>query len=495
MPKVKYKTLFQVTNYLKGLIDDKLLNKGFWLKTEISQINLSSAGHFYLELSENQEGKTIAKCSATIWRTNVGNIKSSLGEDFGNILKKGTEILCFVDVAFDNVYGLKINISDVNKSFALGELEKRKEETIKRLKEQDLIDKNKTFKIPLVIQNIGIIGSPNTSGHTDFLTQLEKNEFGYKFSLTNYPCSVQGEKAENEIIQAINQSKISHHDILVIIRGGGSKLDLEVFNSYHLAKEVAEYTNPVLTGIGHETDISVVDMVANTMLKTPSALAAFIIEKNREYEIRVQNIYKETWNIYLNTIQKQKHRITQGLLNFKNSSISYTQLRRGDLGKTGRRIIAEINHRIAFNKERNSVLSQNIKGEVTAYFTSKKNRQNEIIQVCTITSKNKIEDNRNKISHSKELLEIYSKKKISNSKDYIIHATNIIPIYHPDNTLKRGFSISRKQGEIISNSTQLSKDDKLEIELMDKFINVSVVNVKEKTSKWKTLITKVLQGS
>ncbi len=495
MPEQNYRTLFQLTNYLKGLIDEKLLNKGFWLKAEISQINFSGGGHCYLELSENKDGQTIAKCSANIWRTNIQNIRYSLGEDFNNILKKGSEILCFVEVTFDNVYGLKINISDVDKTFALGELEKKKQETIKLLTEQGLINTNKQFSLPIVIQNIGIIGSPNTSGHTDFLTQLRKNEFGYEFNLTNYTCSVQGLKAEGEIINAISESLKAQHDIIVIIRGGGSKLDLEVFNSYDLSKSVALYPKAVLTGIGHETDTSVVDMVANTMLKTPSALAAYIVEKNREYEVKILRDYQEIRNIFSNKFQLQKHRINQGLLNFKNSSISYTQLRRGALHKTGRRITAETNQILSNNKEQNSIISQNIKSEITTYFTARKNRQNEILQLCTVTSINKIEDNKSKINHSVELLDIYSKRTLTKHTEFILQAKNIIPIYHPDNTLKRGFSISRKQGEIIGQTTNLTTNDKLEIELVDKYINVSVINVKEKKSKWKTLITKVLQKS
>ena len=495
MSEIKARSLSQVVNYIKGLIDSQLANKSFWLKVEISNVNFANSGHCYIDFVENKDGNTIAKCSATIWATNIQSVKTELGSDFNNILKKGGEILCLVEVNFSQVHGLALNIFRVDKYFALGELERRKQETLNRLTAENLIDKNKVYKLPAVIQRIAVIGSPDTSGHTDFLKQLEKNEYGYKFYIQNFRCQVQGDKAEREIIQRLDELNSSDFDVIVLIRGGGSKLDLEVFNSYEIAKRIALHSKPILTGIGHETDINIVDLVANQYFKTPSALGAFIVSRNHNYEISVLNTYSKVSTFYESYMQRQKHRIQQCVTEFKSRSISYTQLRRGSLHQIGNRVAAIVRDRIAKQKQFQNIAKQIITTTTKASIATKENRLNEISNLLVIQSGQIIRKKEDKIKHFKEIAQLYIKNKITKEKNYLINTGQVIELYHPDNILDRGFSITRIDGKLVDKSMKVKHGDEIEVELIDKVITASVISVNKKESKWKTLLTKVLQKS
>lgn len=494
MAEVQHRTLFQVVHYLKGLIDSQLANKRFWLKTEISHIG-SKSGHYYLDLVEHKDGKIIAQCSARIWSYSIQYIKQSLGEDFDNILKKGAEILIYVDVRFDEVYGLQLVISDVDKSYALGALEKRKIETYERLKAEGLLEFNKRHKQPIVIQKIAVIGSPGTSGHTDFIKQLKENEFRYLYQVENYPCAVQGEKAEGEIIEQLNKIDHSKYDVVVVVRGGGSKLDLEVFNSYAIAKVIANYPVPVLTGIGHETDTSIADLVANQYYKTPSAVGAYIVAKSREYDVKVQTLYHHIRKNYEHKLEIQKHRIQQGLLSFKTASISYTQLRRGNLHTMGNRIFTEVRTALASEAKYQHSAKQTIDSATQSIFQNKNSRLEEIAQICEVKSKQITETQRRYLSHQAELLNLYAVNVLKKENETLKHTSAIIDLYHPDKTLDRGYAIVRVNGNVIRPGLKLVIGDGIDIELIDRKIKATVISESPKISKWKTLITKVLQKS
>ena len=206
-----YYSLSTILNRVKTIIDTNVAGKCFWLKVEIANINFHRSGHVYLELAENQNGNTIAKCKAIIWNYQISHIRQTLGKDFDNILKKGNEILCYTSIQFDVTYGLSILITDVNLEFAVGQIEKKRQETIDRLKKEGLIDLNKRIPIPLVIKTIALIASKDTSGYQDFVKNITENQYGYKFYIELFSSSVQGNTAEIEIVnrlKTINKKKI-----------------------------------------------------------------------------------------------------------------------------------------------------------------------------------------------------------------------------------------------------------------------------------------------
>jgi exodeoxyribonuclease VII large subunit len=191
----------------------------------------------------------------------------------------------FVTVGFHEVYGLSANISAINSEFTLGDIERQRRETIMRLEQEGVIDMNKSLQLPTVLKHIAIISAETAAGYGDFCKQIENNVYGFNLSLKLYPAQMQGIGADNSIMEALDRiiNEPKHPDAVVIIRGGGSRSDLACFDSYELAFYVANYPLPILTGIGHERDNSVVDIVAHTRLKTPTAVAEFIIGHNVEF--------------------------------------------------------------------------------------------------------------------------------------------------------------------------------------------------------------------
>ncbi len=281
---MKYFTLLQLNKSVQKLVNE--INRDFWIVAEISQIQLGT--HAYLELVQKENEKIVAKSRANIWRNQLIVMQQKLGADVEHLLKAGSKVLLKVVVSFHEVHGMALLVNEIDASYTLGELEKRRQETILALEEEGLMDLQREIYLPRVCQRIAVISSPTAAGYSDFVNHLAQNAYQYQFHLTLFPSSVQGERAENELIQQISeanrQNPTKKFDCLVIIRGGGSKLDMEVFNSYQLCSEIAHSNLPVLTGIGHQRDTSVADMVANHALKTPTAVADFLIQQLLHFE-------------------------------------------------------------------------------------------------------------------------------------------------------------------------------------------------------------------
>lgn len=282
-------SLSEVNKYIRQVI---ALNfeDSIWVNAEISQIKGSGA-HYYLDLIEKDElsGEVIASVSAVIWYKAYNFIKTKLGDLSTQILSAGTQIQAKVKVDFHEKYGMKFVIEDIDPAFTFGQLELERQKTIERLQKEDRIAKNTLTNLPLVIQNIAIISSEGAAGFQDFKQQLEQNPFAYTFHSTLFNASVQGSKLEKDILSNLDriEQTIEQFDCVVIIRGGGSKLDLSGFDSYLIAKAVADFPIPVITGIGHDVDQNVIELVAHSPLKTPTAAADHILEHNERFEYAV----------------------------------------------------------------------------------------------------------------------------------------------------------------------------------------------------------------
>src|SRR5690606_27987294 len=233
----------------------------------------------------------VAKIKANIWSYTYQGVQSRFVSATGQRLGSGMKILALVNVQFHEIYGLSVNIRDIDPNYTIGERAKRKKEIIDQLTREGLIELNKQFILPKVPQRLAVISSSSAAGFEDFVNQLEHNSEGYAVHWELYPAIMQGSTASASIIQAIEAIEADvpdrKFDLLVIIRGGGAQTDLDCFDNYDLARAVANTTLPVVTGIGHERDESVVDLVANTKMKTPTAVAEFVLYGFRDFEEKV----------------------------------------------------------------------------------------------------------------------------------------------------------------------------------------------------------------
>ncbi|MCX8028048.1 MAG: exodeoxyribonuclease VII large subunit [Thermodesulfovibrionales bacterium] len=265
----------------------------YWVVAEISDIRENQKGHCYITLVEKQDEKVIAQSKANLWLYDYRRLTQKFAQATGETLKVGMKIMILCSLDFHEVYGFGLTIKDIDPTYTMGEMALKKKETIERLHREGLLGLNKTIPLAVVPQRIAIISSPTAAGYEDFMNQLLQNPYGYVFYTRLFPALMQGDEAGESIIKAFKEieNQIDDFDMVVLIRGGGSSIDLSCFDGYDLAVTIAKFQIPVITGIGHERDISVADMVAHTSMKTPTAVAEFILSGVRGFEESILEVY------------------------------------------------------------------------------------------------------------------------------------------------------------------------------------------------------------
>jgi exodeoxyribonuclease VII large subunit len=270
-------------NYAVSEAVEANFNATYWVAAELSEARVASNGHCYVEFVEKDESGSniIARARGNIWRNVYQDIAFRFRMATGTDLQAGMKVLCLVSVNFHPLYGYSLTISDVDPTYTLGDIAKRRQEILEQLEREGVLEGNLNLQLPRPLRRIAVISSSKAAGFGDFQDQLAQS--GYPFECTLFPAIMQGEQVEESIIRALHEvcAEADKWDCIVIIRGGGAAADLYGFESLNLAREVACCPLPILTGIGHERDETVIDFVANTRLKTPTAVAAFLIEQRR----------------------------------------------------------------------------------------------------------------------------------------------------------------------------------------------------------------------
>jgi exodeoxyribonuclease VII large subunit len=286
-----YYTLFELNSIIKSVIEASLPD-AYWVAAEIADLKCNQKGHCYIELVEKEDEKTTAQIKATIWAYEYRKLGSKFEKASGEPLRPGMRVLLRAEVSFHEVYGLSLNIRDIDPAYTLGEMARKKKEVVDRLKKEGIMELNKSLPLPSVPQRVAVISSPTAAGYGDFFNQLDSNPFGYRFTHVLFPALMQGQEAEKSVVSALEDIKrnAGDYDIAVIIRGGGSVVDLSCFDGYSIASHIAKFPLPVVTGIGHEKDDTVADMVAHTKMKTPTAVAEFLISGIRSFEEKILSL-------------------------------------------------------------------------------------------------------------------------------------------------------------------------------------------------------------
>lgn len=285
-------SLFELNEFIRRILALNLADE-IWLRCEMAQVSFSR-GHYYLDLVEKAEegDSVIAQSSAVLWGGNYKKLLRKVGAELNYLLQEGMEVQLLVKVDFHERYGLKLVIKDIDPTYTLGKLELKRRETIRELKKLDLLEKNARQALTKVVQRIAVISSERAAGYQDFLEQLAGNDYAYAFNHQLFESAMQGQKVEEEMITQLKkiEKQKKNFDCIVIIRGGGARLDLSAFDSLELCKCIANCSLPILTGIGHDVDETVVDMVAFKALKTPTAVADFLIHRNLQFESEMMQL-------------------------------------------------------------------------------------------------------------------------------------------------------------------------------------------------------------
>ena len=274
-------SLLELNNLVRGAVSEAFPGT-CWVRAEMSDVRTNaSSGHCYLEFIEKNPitGQLVARARGSIWAKTFRMLKPYFEMETGQLFASGLKVLVKVSVEFHELYGYSLTVLDIDPAYTLGDMLRKRMEIIRQLKEEGVFTLNKELPFPVLPKRIAVITSPTAAGYEDFLNQLANNKAGYPFYPKLFPALMQGERTEESVIAALD--RIYHHidcfDVVVIIRGGGSTSDLNSFDSYLLAANCAQFPLPVITGIGHERDDTILDMVAHTRMKTPTAVAEFLI--------------------------------------------------------------------------------------------------------------------------------------------------------------------------------------------------------------------------
>lgn len=302
-------SLKELCDWIQEMVENDLPDR-YWVCAEIA--SMSVRGHCYMELVEKAEnGILAAKVRATCWSNVYHLLSAYFQQETGQVLHIGLQVMLEVSVEFHAVYGLSLNVWNIDPTYTLGDLAKQRQATIQQLTEDGVMDLQKALQIPSLPRRVAVISSADAAGYGDFCDQLKHNRFGFKFHVQLYSAVVQGDTAARSIVQALNSIAALEEewDVVVIIRGGGASTDMSCFDDYNLASHCAQFPLPIIAGIGHTRDVSVVDMVVHTSVKTPTAAAEWLIERVAEQVERVGNLMLRLQRATQNAISREKNRL------------------------------------------------------------------------------------------------------------------------------------------------------------------------------------------
>ncbi|WP_243347425.1 exodeoxyribonuclease VII large subunit [Parabacteroides sp. FAFU027] len=419
-------SLVELNNLIKLALRE-CFPDSYWVRAELSEVRTSGPGHCYVEFVEkdSRSGNIIAKMRGNIWANTFRVIKPYFEEETGQPFTSGIKVMVKVNVDFHEVYGPSLTVLDIDPSYTVGDMMRQRLEIIKRLKEEGIFENNKALELPDVTQRIAVISSATAAGFGDFTDQLLKNSHGFVFYPKLFPALMQGAQSEASILSAF--SKIEkyreHFDAVVIIRGGGAVSELGCFDSYAIAKRAAEFSLPVITGIGHDRDESVLDMVAHTRMKTPTAVAEFLLSRMEEQEDDLLSAQDFILNKASQRILNETYRL-QNLSHYLSLS-------------TSRHLQ---NEHLKLNRFESQLplFTQNV-------LTLQQKHLPELEQQIALAINRRIEKEQQKLHLAEQIIRLSS----------------------PETILKKGYSITLKEGKAVRSSGELTVGDALTTLLAD----------------------------
>ncbi len=417
-------TLSQFTTAIGNSIRARVELQGAWVIAELSDVRVSG-GHCFMELIEKTEsGQTVAKLRAGIWASRLGYIRQKFYASTGSDIATGMKVMIGGAATFHNVFGLSFNIVDIDPSYTLGDMERQRREILLRLQKEGIIDQNKRQEMPLAPRRIAVISAEGAAGYGDFMNQLLSNSDGFIFYPFLFGAVMQGEKVSSSVRSALDriEQTIDLWDCVAIIRGGGATTDLNGFDDYELARRVATFPLPVVVGIGHERDRTVLDEIAHTRMKTPTAVASFFIDSMRGAWMRASQLTDFVTRYASDRLAGERRRLSNA-----ESMIP---------------VIVDASIKRALARLESS-------GRLVATVASGKRPLEE-----------------QKLRSFSERLQSAAQNVVRRNMDRLARLNDMVNVLSPVNTLRRGYSITRVDGKAVTDSTSLQPGTVIETELL-----------------------------
>ena len=419
-------SLLELNNLVKQTLELTLPNP-YWLQAELSEVRTNYSGHCYIELVQKDEKSNalVAKARGNIWKNIYCVLKPYFEEETGQEFCAGIKVLVQVQVEFHELYGYSLTVLNIDPTYTLGDMAQRRREILRKLEDEGVLNLNKELELPRLTQRIAVISSATAAGYGDFCNQLKNNSYGFVFYFKLFPAVMQGNRVENSIIAALNAiySEMDKWDAVVIIRGGGATSDLSGFDTYDLAANVAQFPLPIVTGIGHERDDTVLDSVSHTRVKTPTAAAEFLINHLHDTAEELENDARVLVELVMERMNNAKEQ----------------------LNRLVERIPYQVSRRLEQEHFRQEKLIQHMQGAVRLRFSQEENVLEMLRQRLTLAVHSCME----KENHRLKLIE------------------QQIRAASPEQVLKRGYSITLLNGKAVKDVSKVKVGDTLETLVMN----------------------------
>ncbi len=441
-------SLYELNNLIRRVLNESLPEQ-IWIRAEMSDVRVNQNGHCYLEFIEkDQSGKNlVAKARGMIWANTFHLLRAYFENATKQSFASGLKVLVLVSVEFHELYGLSLTVNDIDPSYTLGDQALNRAAILKQLEADGVLYLNKELELPVPVNRIAIISSPTAAGYEDFLDQLHRNAFGFVFYTKLFPAIMQGDRSEDSIISALERiyQYQDCFDIVVIIRGGGATSDLSCFDSYLLAASCAQFPLPIITGIGHERDETVVDIVAHTRAKTPTAVAEFLINNMAEAASGLADISQDIVSLVSQRIQIENARLN--VFETKNTLVLK-----------------------AWYREQQTVLSsaKNVL-EKGLQRVDKENR-NAFLQIEDALKRKiqqTVKDHENIFSQIEESLRRRTKQILKDQQIKLDTIEKHIELSSPDSILRKGYTLTMKGDQVIKQSRDLKPGDRITTRFAD----------------------------
>jgi exodeoxyribonuclease VII large subunit len=437
-------SLLEVMNSVQSVVKKNYDSKKFWVKCELVKLNLhQSSGHCYLELADRNESTMVAQCKGIIWADSYLAIQQKFRSTINSELASGMKVLFQCNVTFHPIHGFSLYVTDVEPAFTLGEMAKMKNDSILKLKSEKVFDLNKQKKLPLLPKRIAVISVETSRGYQDFIITINNYHKKFALELSLFEATLQGDNAITTIVRALQKiaSRIDDFDVVTIIRGGAGDTGLACYDEYALAKEVACFPIPIVTGIGHATNETVTEMVAFKNCITPTAAADFFLEKFYAQDILINQLSEKLINSVSQSLNDTKEYFFDTVNDFQALCIS----------------VMEKSHALV-----NNTTELLVKFSRRALVDEKLYLQNNINVLKNIPGRQLISQQRNLVEISVKQLHRNVSHQFKNQNQHLTLLESKINLLDPINTLARGYSITRKNGKAITSVTEINIGDSVE---------------------------------
>ncbi|WP_242917525.1 exodeoxyribonuclease VII large subunit [Pontibacter liquoris] len=478
--------------------------ESYWVVAEVAQVSPDRRkGHCYLTLVDKGDDarQMLAQARATIWSARFQMLGRYFEEKTGHPLKAGLKILFQATVRFHELYGLSLDIVNIDPNYTIGDLARQRQETLKRLEAEGLLEANKALELPLVPQRLAIISSATAAGYQDFIHQLRHNTFGYTFDTTLFPATVQGNEAPASVKRAMDlvARYKDRFDAIVLIRGGGSQTDLSCFDDYSIAAAIGHAPLPVLTGIGHERDESIADLVAHTRLKTPTAVANFLLDTFREAEELAEGFYDSIRMFSAQQLRLTEDRLERLRLRYTNQTKALLQTNKDQLEQLSRGLVLkpktylEAQKHLVSNLDKDisastkdllhaqhtqlQELSVCVEGKSQRYLHMKEHELNHLVHCLETEAKDTLQQEQLRATRLDDKLKYGAQNKLQHENHRMKLLEMSIAANDPERLLLRGYTLTLVNGKIIKSIKETKNGDVIQTKMQDGTLHSMVVNI------------------